>query len=86
VKLVHLVGFITKKFVTMHSHMKVKFSIFNFAFHISHTECLILNNAYIPCIFSFFYLFYFICYDESSSEKAAIISFEIFLDNNLKNI
>jgi len=25
VKLVHLVGFITKKFVTMHGHMNVKF-------------------------------------------------------------
>jgi len=25
VKLVHLIGFITKKFVTMHSHMNVKF-------------------------------------------------------------
>jgi hypothetical protein len=25
VKLVHLVGFITKKFVTMHGHMKVKY-------------------------------------------------------------
>ena len=24
-KLVHLVGFITKKFVTMHGHMNVKF-------------------------------------------------------------
>ena len=28
VKLVHLVGFITKKFVTMHGHMKVKKKIF----------------------------------------------------------
>jgi len=26
VKLVHLVGFITKKFVTMHGHVNVKFS------------------------------------------------------------
>jgi len=26
VKLVHLVGFILKKFVTMHGHMNVKFS------------------------------------------------------------
>jgi len=28
VKLVHLVGFITKKFVTMHGHMNVKFVIY----------------------------------------------------------
>jgi len=27
VKLVHPVGFITKKFLTMHGHMNVKFSI-----------------------------------------------------------
>jgi hypothetical protein len=27
VRLVHLVGFIIKKFVTMHGHMKVKFNI-----------------------------------------------------------
>jgi len=27
VKLVHLVGFVTKKFVTMHGHMNVKFGI-----------------------------------------------------------
>jgi len=26
VKLVHLVGFITKKFVTLHGHMNVKFA------------------------------------------------------------
>jgi len=26
VNLVHLVGFITKKFVTMHGHMNVKFN------------------------------------------------------------
>ena len=31
VKLVHLVGFITKKFVTMHGHMNVKFVIFSLA-------------------------------------------------------
>jgi len=27
-KLVHLVGFITKKFVTMHGHMNIKFDVF----------------------------------------------------------
>jgi hypothetical protein len=27
VKLVHLVGFITKKFVTMHGHMNLKFAL-----------------------------------------------------------
>ena len=34
VKLVHLVGFITKKFVTLHGHMNVKFLFeFNFSLH-----------------------------------------------------
>jgi len=31
VKLVYLVGFITKKFVTMHGHMDVKLSLFRTA-------------------------------------------------------
>jgi len=32
-KLVHLVGFITKKFVTMHGHMNVKFPYFRFSWY-----------------------------------------------------
>jgi len=32
-KLVHLVGFITKKFVTMYGHMNVKFQIY--VFHVA---------------------------------------------------
>jgi len=28
VKLVHLVGFITKKLITMHGHMNVKFTLY----------------------------------------------------------
>jgi len=36
VKLVHLFGFITKKFVTMHGHMNVKFFFF---------YCLILEGG-----------------------------------------
>jgi len=31
VKLVHLFGFVTKKFVTMHGHMNVKNIVFDFA-------------------------------------------------------
>jgi len=39
VKLVHLVGFIIKKFITMHGHMNVKFLI------ISRSLLLRLRNA-----------------------------------------
>jgi len=31
VKLLHLFGFVTKKFVTMHGHMNIKFVIFSLA-------------------------------------------------------
>jgi len=40
VKLVHLVGFITKKFVTMHGHMNVKFQLDTFG-HSLVTFCLL---------------------------------------------
>ena len=41
-KLVHLVGFITKKFVTMHGHMNVKFNVLLTVHH-----AIILGNCYL---------------------------------------
>jgi len=39
VKLVHLVGFIIKKFVTMHDHINLKFSIIYF--------CLVIEFLFV---------------------------------------
>jgi len=48
VKLVHLVGFITKKFVTMHGHTNVKFQIASLFSHLSAAQSKILNCGLCP--------------------------------------
>jgi len=48
-KLVHLVGFITEKFVTMHGHMNVKFiSRFTPAHHLSLPRARSIQPTPIP--------------------------------------
>ena len=53
VKLVHLVDFITKKFVTMNSHMKVKFH-YCVCKNMPRSQILNQNNPYYPFPFYFF--------------------------------
>jgi hypothetical protein len=53
VKLVHLVGFITKKFVMMHGHMNVKFHYCVFK-NMPRSQVLSQNNPYYPLRFYFF--------------------------------
>jgi hypothetical protein len=49
VKLVHLVGFITKKFVTVHGHMNVKFILFLLRIILIHPTDLISMCIFIAC-------------------------------------
>jgi hypothetical protein len=61
VKLVHLVGFITKKLVTMHGHMNVKFVPVKFGYIVyfpsEHTESLLIIGSVSNQTVSFLLLF-----------------------------
>jgi hypothetical protein len=48
VKLAHLIGFIIKKFVTMHGHMNVKFAVIQ----LTHSLCALIDIN--SCIFHFY--------------------------------
>ena len=45
VKLVHLVGFIIKKFVTMHGHMNVKFVLTSLRYNLKHFRVMNKQNS-----------------------------------------
>jgi len=50
VKLAHLVGFITKKFVTMHGHMNVNIYIYIYIYNKFQTQPICVPHPYIKGI------------------------------------